>query len=84
MTISESTFDATSALVIVDQGMEFLNNKWNSPDERLQASSDILLLMSTLTEEYGPEYFMDEEIITINNAMVQCINTIGAHSDTVE
>jgi len=84
MTLSESTFDATSAMALVDQGIEFLSNKWNSPDERMQVSTEILRLMAALTDEYGPEYFMDDEIITINDAMVQCIHTIRTHSDTVE
>ena len=84
MTLSESTFDATSAMALVDQGMQFLGNKWNSPDDRMQVSKEILQLMAALTDEYGPEYFMDDEITTINDAMVQCINTINAHSETVE
>jgi hypothetical protein len=84
MTLSESTFDATAAMALVDQSVQFLGNKWNSPDDRMQVSKEILRLMAALTDEYGPEYFMDDEITTINDAMVQCLQTIHAHSDPVE
>mgnify|MGYP003651919884 FL=1 len=75
----ESTAKATHALELIEEGLQYL--RWGPPSEgrNLEVAQSLLDTLGSLTVEYGPEFFTDDEIKLISNTTVAALRTVIAH-----
>ena len=77
-----STMNATTALAIIYDSVERLNSgDWLPPHDRVHIAIATMRLLAALTDEYGPEYFTDDEIELIADTTLICIHAIGLDQD---
>ena len=70
----ESTAVATHALELIEEGLYRLHD---CPDAEIAMA--LLETMGSLTHEYGPEFFTDDEITLISETTVVALSTVIGH-----
>lgn len=74
----ESTAKATHALELIEEGFQYL--RWGPSEGRnLEVAQSLLDTLGSLTVEYGPEFFTDDEIRLISDTTVAALRTVIAH-----
>ena len=70
----ESTAIVTHTLELLQDGLERLH-----ADRNVEVATALLHTMGSLTYEYGPEYFTDDEVALISDTTVVALATVVGH-----
>ena len=71
-----TTVEVSNCLMVLDDGADILMNEPDHPN-LLRIAIQLFSTIGTLTDQYTPDHFMDEEIDFIANLTLLCIDVIG-------
>ena len=82
---STTTFIVSDALIAIANGVNRLDElQWMPPDARLGVPTSIGFIIMAVQDEFGVEYFTDDEVDFVNNASMAIENHLSElHADGV-
>tara|TARA_Y100000593_G_scaffold56498_1_gene105402 strand:+ start:488 stop:760 length:273 start_codon:yes stop_codon:yes gene_type:complete len=82
---STTNFIVSDALIAIANGINRLDElQWIPPEDRLGVLTSIGIIIMAVQDEFGVEYFSDDEVDFINNASMAIENHLAElHADGV-
>ena len=77
-----STAQITQALALMTQAQARMQDPY--ADDLMVIAEQTMSLLGSLTEEYSPEYFTDEEVELISNTMMVALDVLVDHTHNRE